>query len=58
MKYNKNVKQVYMLFINVYIFCRGGGRNATRDDYVETGDEPVEGGCESIEAVEDTATVS
>ena len=50
-------KAIYILLTNVHLDCRGEGssnRNASRNEYVETGDEFVEAGDESIEAREKT----
>ena len=50
-------KTIHILLTNVHLDCREEGssnRNASRDRYVETGDESVKAGDESIEAGEKT----
>ena len=50
-----NYKTIHILLTNVHLDCRGegsGNRNASRDEFVETGDESVETKDESIEAGE------
>ena len=45
---------MHILLTNVHLDCRGGNRNASRDESVKTGDESVETGDESVEAGEKT----
>ena len=54
-------KTIHILLINVHLDCRGKGssnRNASRDEFVETGYESVEAGDESIEAGENITIMS